>query len=153
MPSINFFIPMKAMPKERPRFVRLGKFIRTYTPNKTQHYEKKVRDVYLAYTKDRLLGPIEANMTVIFEPPKSLSKKKRLALLDQPCTNKKSGDIDNLDKAILDSLNGTAYEDDASVYSIISKKVYGTREGTYVTLKDNTIVKPFTFEGGYSETL
>lgn len=148
MPSINFFIPIKPRPKERPRFARFGKFIKTYTPKKTHDYEKKIRDVYLRYTKDRLSGPIEANIVAIFEPPKSFSKKKRIRLLDQPCINKSVGDVDNLDKAILDSLNGIAYTDDSAVYSITSKKVYGTNTGTCVTLKDNNIVKPFTFKGG-----
>lgn len=52
--------------------------------------------------------------------PKSLSKRKKIALEDQ--WDVKKPDIDNYIKFYLDAFNGIVYEDDKSIVSIYAEK-------------------------------
>ena len=70
-------------------------------------------------------------MSFTFEIPKSYTKKKRNELMFRPKTSKP--DLDNLVKAVLDSLNGVAYEDDSIIWSIDATKEYGDEPEVAVT--------------------
>jgi Holliday junction resolvase RusA-like endonuclease len=54
--------------------------------------------------------------------PKSWSKKKKAVMWGKPHTSKP--DIDNLVKAILDALNGVAFNDDSQIWEIQSSKIW-----------------------------
>ena len=49
--------------------------------------------------------------------------------------NPKSGDIDNLSKAVLDALNGIIYKDDSQVYKLTATKQYGKDLGVRIEIK------------------
>jgi Holliday junction resolvase RusA-like endonuclease len=51
-----------------------------------------------------------------------MSKKKRTALVGQP--HIKKPDIDNLEKAVLDSMSGAVLRDDCIVWWVEKKKFY-----------------------------
>jgi Holliday junction resolvase RusA-like endonuclease len=59
-----------------------------------------------------------------FEIPKSWPKWKRDAALLGIYTPGRP-DIDNVAKAVLDAFNGIVYKDDAQVYELTVKKIYG----------------------------
>ena len=65
---------------------------------------------------------VSLDITFYKEPPKSISKKKRLQLIGTPDLRKP--DLDNYLKFILDCSNGIVFEDDRQVYKIISEKIY-----------------------------
>ena len=117
--------------KGRPRFTRTG---HTYTPPKTRRQEQQIRE---AYTGAQLDGPIEAEFTFIYEPPKSLSLKKKMDLMGQPKVTRP--DTDNLVKLALDALNNVAYSDDNLIYKITSRKIYGPEAMTIIQLKEMTV--------------
>ncbi len=61
-----------------------------------------------------------------YEIPKSYSKKKKKKLMNQGYPHKP--DVDNIAKAILDSLNGIAYKDDAQVTCATIFKKYAEED-------------------------
>lgn len=109
-------LPIQPIAKGRPQFSRRGG---AYTPTKTRNFEKEVRT--LASIKMRegnyrtLSGPLKVNIAF------SLPKPKR-PRSEFPITRP---DIDNLAKAILDALNGVAWEDDGLICNLSLEKRYG----------------------------
>lgn len=135
MKRTELFFPFEPIPKGRPRMTRRG---RAYTPSKTQDYERLIRDYYKNSTTDYYDCAIRVNLVFYMPIPKSTSKKKR-ALMESgeiKCTTH-TGDVDNLAKAILDSLNGVAYEDDSLVTSLHIRKRYGSSAGTDMVITED----------------
>lgn len=62
-----------------------------------------------------------------FGVPKSYTKKKRAECLDCLIRPAKKPDIDNVLKAVLDALNGFAYDDDRQVVSVTCRKFYAAQ--------------------------
>lgn len=132
---IVFEIEGKPMSKGRPRFTRKGI---AYTDEKTRLYERMVKIKFLKkYPEHKPLeGYIEANITAIFEVPKSYSKKKTKELLESHNNYDHKPDLDNIAKIILDSLNGIAFKDDAQVTILHMNKEYGEKAKVIVELKE-----------------
>ena len=115
------------VPKGRPRFY--GNH--AVTPEKTRLYEALIRD---SWTYEKMDGPIIVSMKFTFEIPKSYSKKKRSELLYRPKTTKP--DLDNLVKAVLDGLQGEAFDDDSIVCGIVATKEYGTEPKVSIVVEE-----------------
>lgn len=116
---MKFIVYGKPTGKGRPRLSRWG----VYTPNKTVAYENLVKFSYLQATDDKLVNcAIKIEIWAYFEPPRSISKKKYNELIGKAYTKKP--DIDNIGKAILDALNGIAYEDDNQIAELVVHKTY-----------------------------
>lgn len=80
----KFTIKEKAIGKERPRYS--SKTHRMYTPKRTSTFEEKVRNAFLEkynIATEISTKAFKAKIIAIFEPPKSLSKKKKEELLYQ----------------------------------------------------------------------
>lgn len=132
----QFEIKEKAIGKQRPRYS--SKTHRMYTPTKTSTFEEKVRLAFKSkYNVKTELStkPFKAKIIAVFEPSKSLSKKKKEELLYQVSYTKKP-DVDNIAKIILDSLNGLAYKDDSQVSTLMVLKDYGTENKIIVELEE-----------------
>jgi Holliday junction resolvase RusA-like endonuclease len=56
--------------------------------------------------------------------PKSYSKKKQALCRDRVLVPDKKPDIDNILKAIFDSLNGYAFADDVQIVQVYAEKQY-----------------------------
>lgn len=121
----KFNVIGKIQPKQRPRFVRRGAYIQTYTPEPTLKYQKLVADSYLEnYGNLKMLtGALSMEINAYFSVPKSYSKKKKKELYGTPNTQH-NGDIDNVAKSVLDGLNGVAWDDDTIVYDLHIRKYY-----------------------------
>lgn len=129
-----FIIYEKPVGKGRPRFTRNG---HTYTPEKTRKFENLVKNEAKKQLKGQLIpdyeGEVQVNIKANFEPPKSMSNKKRSAILETGCTKKP--DTDNLAKIILDSLNKIAYKDDSQVTKLKVTKAYANTDYIEVEIK------------------
>lgn len=116
---IDAVIYGKPVSKGRPRFGRAknGSMV-AYTPFKTRKYEQEVKSLFqiAMYGKAMLEGPVKVTITAYFN-----SKKKSGWHTSRP-------DLDNIIKAILDSMNGIVVEDDASVAQIVACKRYDDGE-------------------------
>lgn len=106
--SFSGFCPFAPVPKGRPRFVRRGKFVSTYTPRKTEEYEAHVREWMIKEYGHRLPmdGVISARYEFVLERPKSKP--------DARYSNTKP-DIDNLVKSFQDALDFKVKENGLSL--------------------------------------
>lgn len=137
---LEFTVDGKPMGKQRPRFSRAGKFVRTYTPKKTLDYEANVRESFKSksgYDGKLLEGAIKAEICAIFEPPKSISKRKRQQMLNGEIPYISKPDFDNIGKAICDALNGVAYKDDSAINDCRVVKMYGNKSEAQIRLSDD----------------
>lgn len=124
--SIELTIEGEPVGKGRPRVTTRGKFAHAYTPKKTKNYEQHVVNTYKSKYNysHKLKGPLKSEVLAFFPIPKSASKKKRELMKNNIITNTHKPDIDNIEKSILDSLNGLAYEDDSQIISLYGEKLY-----------------------------
>ena len=131
----SFEIKEKAIGKQRSRYSI--KTHRMYTPTKTSTFEEKVKWAFKSkYNIETELStkPFKAKIIAVFEPAKSLSKKKKEELLYSEYTKKP--DADNIAKIILDSLNKLAYKDDNQVAELLVLKQYGDENKIIVELEE-----------------
>jgi Holliday junction resolvase RusA-like endonuclease len=136
--TIAFIVPGEPRGKERPRFFKgkLGSF--AYTPQKTVNYENWVKMCYLEHNrKNKLTGEISAHIIAYYKIPKQYSKKKRWSIQNGLLHPTKKPDADNLGKAILDSLNHIAYDDDSQIIKLIIEKHYSDEPRVEVELTEN----------------
>ncbi len=128
----------KAKGKGRPRFAKKGRFITTYTPKETKDYEKGIKNAVLRAIegKDNNLYYKKLKMVikVIYEPIKSISKKKRSELIGTYYDKKP--DIDNIIKSIMDALNKVVYEDDKQIVQLIAEKFYGEQDKIIIEIEE-----------------
>lgn len=136
---IKFSYHGEAVGKGRPRYARRGNSIIAYTPEKTKEFEEAIKFEFLKSNSERLpVYPKEkalyVNLYVGCDIPKSYSKKKREACLNYEILPTKKPDADNIIKAVLDALNGSAYEDDSQVIQVMCVKYY-TALGAHVKVQ------------------
>lgn len=125
---IFFSIPLTPMVKQRPRFVNHNGRRFVYTDKKTVDFEKSFKELSMPYCVN--INRVRVNHICIHffkVRPKSLSKKI-LAWRTRP-------DLDNLAKAVLDSLQGIAFDDDGQLDSIVLKKSFDTYDHVDITLE------------------
>ena len=137
MSRVSFTIYGIPVAKGRPRFSRTPYGVRAVTPEKTVVYENLVR---MSYREEclgkKLEGQISARIEAYFPIPKSTSKKKREAMANKETMHTKKPDADNIAKAVLDALNGIAYDDDNQICMLFVKKYYGEEPRVEVTLRE-----------------
>ena len=122
--QIKFVIPGPPKGKGRPRFSRMGSFVRAYTPKATANYEELVLLCWRTQSGVRFTQKIPLRMEIrgYFQVPKSLSQRKRAELLGSPHVNK--CDCDNLAKIVMDAISGEVFTDDAIISELLVTKYY-----------------------------
>jgi len=116
MADMRIVFETKPFPKERPRATKQG---RVFTPTKTIKYERELKELFRKqfpehepFTEpvnievDVAVDKICVEITKVDHKPKGMR-----------------GDLDNYVKAIMDALNGEAFEDDRQVVEITARKV------------------------------
>lgn len=127
--SVKFLVEGKPQGKGRPRFSMKTK--RVYTPEKTVHYERQIREAY-SKAGGKLFPEqcyIKVMVDAYFKIPKSYTKGKRLACAYNINRPDKKPDTDNILKIIMDALNKVAYSDDKQVVEVICRKWYSNSTG------------------------
>ena len=136
--TLAFWIPGPPRGKGRPKFSTAGGFVRTYTDDATAAYENLVALAAKRAMDEAGMEPIAEPCSVYvraeFEVPKSVSAKKRRAMLDGEIEPTKKPDLDNVLKAVLDGLNKVAFVDDVLVTHIHAVKVYAANPCVYVAV-------------------
>lgn len=131
--QIEFTVYGKPLGKGRPRFFRRGRFVGTYTDDRTQTREDSV--LLQALEKKPaapLTGPLEIELEFYFAIPKSVSRNKRVKMIAKP--HDKKPDLDNLIKAVLDPLNTVYWEDDRQLTKITAIKMWDETPRTVVRI-------------------
>lgn len=119
-------IDIEPVPKGRPRFHVQGRRVITFTPQKTHMFEQTIAFEYAQKCKEVFdrKTPIDVSIVFGLPIPKTTTKTRRREMESGQMRHIKKPDVDNLVKAVLDALNGIAYEDDAQIVSIVASKKY-----------------------------
>lgn len=127
--SVSF--PRAKLPtKQRPRVTKRGT---AYTPKATKEWQEQIRQAFLSEAKhDWRAFTGEVRCSIAIERPLSRSAPKRLI----GTADLMAPDVDNLSKAFLDALNGTAYADDRQVTALT---VFRARRGRYRPMATVTV--------------
>lgn len=100
-PAVSFVVPGPPQGKARPR---MGAHGNVYTPAKTRAYEATIKLLALQALA-RAKWPLGARKATAIE-------------LQVVAESGARRDIDNVAKAVLDAMNGVAYDDDARVHEL-----------------------------------
>ena len=139
--TVTFTVPGMPQGKGRPRYTRSG---RPYTPEKTRKYEKLVRSAYKLQSGHNFeKAALVLNITAFFPIPKSFTKKQRELIRIGKLFPTVKPDKDNIEKIVLDALNGAAYDDDKQIVDGRTRKLYAYGDfrsvGLIVTLSDEVM--------------
>lgn len=131
---VTFIVEGEPQGKARHRTTKSG---HTYTPQKTVLYENKVKMCYESRTSNKVLqGPIRADIHAYYTIPKSKSNKIKEQMRKNMIRPTKKPDSDNVAKAVLDSINGIAYKDDAYVVDLTVSKYYADEGFVKIRLEE-----------------
>ena len=138
MSAVRFFVPGQPVGKGRPRIGRAGPHARMFTPEKTVSYEAIVRHAGHVAMRGAapLLGAVSARLAIVLQIPASWSAKKQAKAQAGLILPKTKPDIDNVEKAIFDALNGVAWRDDVQIVDVSKTKRYGLTPGVTVEFEE-----------------
>lgn len=132
----EFEVPGKVIGKGRPRLNTYTGIV--YTPTKTKDYETLIEQYFLLkYPKFKILeGRIKVNIVAYFSIPKTINKTNKKEMLDDNISPTKKPDIDNIVKAVLDSMNKFAFKDDNQITSLEVEKKYSLDDKIYIKIQE-----------------
>jgi len=123
---VYLYFDIDPQPKRRPRFRRVGAKVFTHSEPKDVAYKKDIQRIAKSQVDYPLDGPLRCEIVFFVKRPKTVKSKYP--------TSRRTGDVDNLAKAVLDCLNGIAYEDDAQIISLTCSKYYREVSGIELRL-------------------
>lgn len=115
MRRISFEIIGQPVAKSRARVVTKGKRRFAFTPKKVKEWEDHVKDEAKKHFERPFDWPVVVSMIFYLERPRS----RRLDFWVSTAP-----DLDNMEKSVMDALNGVAYTDDRLVVAKSSSKRY-----------------------------
>lgn len=144
--SFSGFVEIIPVPKGRPRFARIGRGVRAYSPKETEEYENAVRK-WFKQEYGTNTTPMDGNLKATYEflLPKPKSKSKNTVLANT------KPDIDNLVKSFQDALDFKqkkrdialgVINNDSRVTTLISRKRYikdGEVPGIFFTITQDEL--------------
>lgn len=129
---IEFTVYGNPVPKARARTVRRGGKTITYTPEKTEAWEDMIRLQILKHKPEKLIdGALRLKATFYLQKGKSLPKKRKY-----PETKP---DLDNLEKCLLDAMEGIIYTNDSRIVDKDMGKRYGDPPRVEVELEEISV--------------
>ncbi len=138
MKNVYFEVRGDPVPKARARTVRKGGRTWSFTPKRVAAWEKMVKAEAEKHFDAPLPGPIMVVMTFYMDRPASRRTETWV-----PTTP----DLDNLEKAVLDALNGIAYVDDRFVVAKNAQKRYVRRDEPRVEVRVTSLSNQARIEG------
>jgi putative endodeoxyribonuclease rusA len=132
----EFEVPGKVIGKGRPRLNSYTGVV--YTPTRTKDYESLVEQYFLLkYPRFKALeGRIKVSIIAYFSIPKTTKKADINEMLENNISPTKKPDIDNIVKAILDSMNKFAFKDDNQITKLEVEKKYSLEDKVYVKIEE-----------------
>lgn len=126
--QVSFIVLGDPVAKGRPRFARKGKYVQSYTPDKTANYETLVRLEYERQCDGFRFAenvPLAMHIKAYLPIPKSASQKKQKQMAEGLLKPLKRPDSTNICKSVEDSLNKIAYPDDAQIVETHIYRLFG----------------------------
>lgn len=132
----EFEVPGKVIGKGRPRLNSYTGIV--YTPTRTKDYESLVEQYFLLkYPRFKVFeGRIKVSIIAYFSIPKTTKKADINEMLENNISPTKKPDIDNIVKAILDSMNKFAFKDDNQITKLEVEKKYALEDKIYVKIEE-----------------
>lgn len=131
--TITFSVPGDPVPQPRPRVSTRGGFGRAYTPTTHPVHAYRRSIAFEAAKAGATPGTASVSVVIdaVFVRPKSHTTKKgvKASAPELPRC-----DVDNVAKAVLDSLTGVAWVDDTQVRRLVIEKSYGEEARTTVRI-------------------
>lgn len=137
--QVMFSVDADPVGKQRARHRFTGKFVQSYTPNKTRTYETLLRDsaTRAMGSSEPLETPVSLYLYIRAPIPKSTPKKRLQEILDGLIKPTKKPDASNVLKSVEDAMNGVVYKDDSQIVNIHVTKVYSTSPGVDICVKES----------------
>jgi Holliday junction resolvase RusA-like endonuclease len=123
--SVKFIVPGTPTAKGRAQPDRFGNM---RTPEKTIKAERQVEELAEKAMRKRepLFGAIRISLTFVFDVPAGWNRAQRADALSGLMPHISKPDIDNIEKMVLDGMNGVVYYDDSQVAEVYKRKRYGS---------------------------
>ena len=136
MKEVRIIIEGDPVAKGRPRFARRGKFVSTYSPQKTSANALLGKESATLQMNGRppLEGALSCILNYFMPIPKSTSKKNCSLMISGGTHHTKKPDADNLAKQTLDFLNEVAFVDDSQIVRLVISKQYSDFPRTEIFL-------------------
>lgn len=131
--KFSFKVLGEPVAKARPRFN--SKTRMTYTNKKTKNAERLIQTEYIKQgggNRNDYSGKVEIELVFVFPIRKSWSKVKKRGMWNKAHTIKP--DLDNLEKTVLDALNGLAFKDDSQVCLVTKEKFWNDEAYTEIKI-------------------
>ena len=132
---IEIEVKGKPIAKARPRFARVGKFVRTYDPQETEE-GRFLFEVQKQWARPPIEGPLKVRCSFEMPIPKGTSKKKTWAMIKEEIKHTKKPDISNLIKFVEDCLNGVVWRDDSQIVYLAGGKFYSEEPKTIIMVEE-----------------
>lgn len=135
---VAFTVPGQPVGKGRPRIGRVAGNARMFTPAKTASYESTVKlFASLAMAGRPLIeGAVRVHLHIACQIPASWSQKKQASAVAGGVLPTTKPDVDNVEKALFDAMNGVVWKDDVQVVSVTKDKRYGDAPGVSVRVEE-----------------
>lgn len=136
---VRFSVLGEPRGKGRPQFTTRGGYAKAITPEATVSYENLIMIEYRRqcgtkkFRDDDMIG---IRIVAYYGIPKSISKKKRLEMLDGIIRPTKKPDNDNIVKVVEDALNNVAYKDDKNIVDCVVQKYYSEQPQVIIEMWD-----------------
>ena len=123
---ITFTVYGEPQGKGRPKFTLTG---HAYTPERTKTYEAEIvaafRREFPDFVRWEKGVPLRVRIKAVYGIPRSDSGLTAARKASGEIRPTKKPDADNVEKIVLDAINGIAWRDDAQVVDLRTTKVYG----------------------------
>jgi Holliday junction resolvase RusA-like endonuclease len=133
-----FTVPGVPKGKQRPRFARVGRFAKAYTPKETVNYESLIRHTFAEKYPGHvpLAGPVTVSVRAYHPIPASTPKKKMADMQAETVPYAHKSDADNILKVFGDALNEIAWKDDCLITDATVSKRYSPRPRVEVEIME-----------------
>lgn len=131
--GIKFTVQGASIAKGRPKFARMGKFVKIYTPKETVSYENLVKLSFMNECGTDFKPfdcPLVVRIHAYFRRPRShygSGKNSEMLKKSAPEFMTKKPDVDNTAKSVIDALNDVAFTDDKLIVALTVAKSYSSR--------------------------
>lgn len=133
---IAFIVEGNPHAQQRARATSVNGKVRMYDPEASVSFKELVAYSALRYRPEKLLeGAITLTLDICRVMPKNFSKKKIEQAKSGILRPTSKPDTSNYLKGVEDALNGIIWRDDSQIVTVIVRKWYGVRPGTFVQIE------------------
>lgn len=114
-----------------------------FTPEKTRSYESLIAYTAAAAMAGRPLldEAVAVRMLILCPVPASWSKRKQAEALSGLVLPTTKPDVDNVEKAVFDGINGVVWRDDVLVVDVQKTKRYAATPGVRVEIRPMRLIR------------